>query len=79
METYLERIRIMNSQKETQAEIEKQKRDYAEAMECTHHPRIKEMPYYVKIRLESEKDSSIRGARKEAYYSTIHTKSKTVT
>eukprot|EP01022_Parablepharisma_sp_SALTPOND_P008551 TRINITY_DN136273_c0_g1_i1.p2 TRINITY_DN136273_c0_g1~~TRINITY_DN136273_c0_g1_i1.p2 ORF type:complete len:441 (+),score=62.58 TRINITY_DN136273_c0_g1_i1:1705-3027(+) len=74
METYLERVSLIKKQKETEAAIQKQKKEYKEVVECTYHPKIKEMPYYVKIKAECEKDKSTREMRREAYYSKIHGK-----
>jgi len=74
-ETYIQRIKIKQQQKETEAEIQRKQIEFNESKECTHHPKIYEMPYYVKIKVAAERDKNIREVRKQFYYAKIHSKS----
>ena len=74
MSTYLKRVSLIQEKKATVAAIQRKEREYKEVIECTHQPKIREMPYYVKIKMESDREKNLREIRKEAYYSKIHAK-----
>ncbi len=76
IDTYMERVKLQEERKDNMARLYRQQKEYGEAVECTHKPRINELPYYMRAKLEVEaRNSQILSQTKNSMtYSKLHSK-----
>ncbi len=73
IDTYLQRVDIGEKQRENQAKLRQQQREFQETAECTHKPKIRELPSYV---ANSRQDTGLGKSTmsRDSYYSRMQSK-----